>query len=254
MRLLIGLVLGCCSLAAQGACSHAIRVGWSHWPPYSMQNAKGQVEGLDIELVQRIAKEAGCTLAISGDVPPKRQLAQIKLGEQDLQFAASITPEREAFAYFSPAYRTEVMVLFTAQGRGKHIDLKDLRQLAQRDWTLIAPFQGWYGEAYAAISPTLDKETRLTTYKTTEQGLDQLSAKRGDLLLGDLYSFLYVARQRNMPQPDVLPVPVNADAVSLMYSKKSMEPGDVEAFNRAIDKLKKNGELAKIIARYGIRK
>lgn len=254
MRLLTGLLWGLCSMAAHGACSHTIRVGWSHWPPYSMQNAKGQVEGLDIELVQRIAKEAGCALAISGDVPPKRQLAQIKLGEQDLQFAASITPEREEFAYFSPSYRSEVMVLFTTQGRGKDIDLKDMRLLAQRDWTLIAPFQGWYGEAYAAISPTLDKETRLTTYKTTEQGLDQLSAKRGDLLLGDLYSFLHVARQRNMPQPDVLPVPVNDDAVSLMFSKKSMEPGDVEAFNRAIDKLKKNGELAKIIARYGIRK
>jgi ABC-type amino acid transport substrate-binding protein len=33
-----------------------------------------------------------------------------------------------------------------------------------------------------------------------------------------------------------------------------MAPGDVDAFNRAIDKLKKNGELAKIIARYGIHK
>lgn len=254
MQPLIALLLAMTSLATHAACSRVMRVSWSHWPPYSMLNAQGKVEGLDIELVQRIAKEAGCALAISGDIPPKRQLAQIKLGEQDIQFAASITPERQAFAHFSPTYRSELMVLFTEQGRSKGIALQDMRQLAQGNWTLIAPFQGWYGEAYAAIGPALDTENRLTTYKTTEQGLDQLSAKRGDLLLGDLYSFLYVARQRNMPQPDVLPVPVNADAVSLMFSKKSMEPGDVDAFNRAIDKLKKNGELAKIIARYGIRK
>ncbi|WP_168224787.1 substrate-binding periplasmic protein [Rhodoferax aquaticus] len=254
MKLPLALMLSLASVAAHGACSHVMRVSWSHWPPYSMLNAKGQVEGLDIELVQRIAKEAGCTLAISGDIPPKRQLAQIKAGEQDIQFAASITPERQEFAHFSPSYRSELMVLFAEHGRGKSIALQDMRQLTQRDWTVIAPFQGWYGEAYAAVSPVLDKENRLTTYKTTEQGLDQLNAKRGDLLLGDLYSFLYVARQRNMPQPDVLPVPVNDDAVSLMFSKKSMAPGDVEAFNRAIDKLNKNGELAKIIARYGIRK
>jgi polar amino acid transport system substrate-binding protein len=219
-----------------------------------MQNAKGDVEGLDIELVQRIAKEAGCALAAWVDVPSKRQLEQIKNGEQDLQFAASITPEREEFAYFSTAYRSEVMVLFATQGRGKEMALKDLRQLADRNWTLIAPFQGWYGEAYAAVAPDLDKEGRLTKYKTTEQGLDQLTKKRGDLLMGDLYSFLYVAREQKIPQPDVLPVPVNDDAVSLMFSKKSMTPGDVDAFNRAIEKLKKNGELAKIVARYGIRK
>lgn len=254
MRYLFVVVLLLFSLTVQAACSRPIRSAWNHWPPYSMADKKGAVIGLDIELLQRIAQEAGCQLQWSANIPSSRQLVYLHSGEQDIQFAASVTPERSKFAWFSPPYRTETIVLFVKHGTRKRFQLTQLKQLRDSKWELIAPFQGWYGAEYEAIRPVLERGIRLRQYKSTEQALELLDYNQGDIVLGDLYSFLYNAKQIKMLAPDVLNVPVNEGTIHLMYSKKSMSTADVAILNAAISRLQKNGELQKIIRRYGIRK
>jgi polar amino acid transport system substrate-binding protein len=253
MRYLFVVVLLVFSFTVEAECSRPIRSAWNHWPPYSMENNTGDVSGLDIELLQRIAKEAGCQLQWAANIPSSRQLMYLTTGEQDIQFAASVTPERREFAWFSPSYRTETIVLFAKHGTRKRFDdLTKLKQLRDRNWGLIAPFQGWYGAEYETIRPVLEHSVRLRQYKTTEQALELLDYNQGELALGDLYSFLYNAKQVKMPAPDVLNVPVNEGSIHLMYSKKAMPKQDVVLFNAAIQRLQKNGELSKIIKHYGI--
>ncbi len=254
MRQLVVLALLLVSISADATCSRPLRSAWNDWPPYSMMNSKGKLTGLDIELLRHIVKEAGCQLQWASNIPSRRQLVYLETGEQDIQFAASVTPERRKFAWFSPPYRSETIALFAKHGSAKHFDISELKQLPERNWGLIAPFQGWYGTEYDAIWPSLEQSGRLRQYKTTEQALDLLTSESGNLAMGDLYSFLYSAKQMKLPAPDVLPVPVNEGSIHLMYSKKSMSKNDAATLNAAISRLQKNGELNKIIKAYGIKK
>ena len=239
---------------AHAACARALRTAWSDWPPYSMADEQGRPVGLDIELLLRVAQEAGCTIQFTGDVPAKRQLVLLQSGEQDIQLAASITPERETFAWFSPDYRHETVALLVRHESANQLRIKDLAQLAEDDMAVVAPFNGWYGNAFAEVLPKLEKLGRLRLFKSTAQGLELLNTRRGDVLVGDLYSFLYVARQQGMPVPQPLPLVVNDDVVHFMFSKKSMSLQDVNALNDAIRRLKRSGELKKIIDRYDVAK
>ena len=250
MRQFLAFFLLFLAASAQAGCSRVLRSAWAHWPPYAMANSLGQPIGLDIELLQRVALEAGCQVQFSAGIPPQRQLSLVRSGAQDIQFAASVRPEREVFAWFSPAYRNETMSMMVRQASIKHVDVTDVAQLAERDVAVIAPFSGWYGPHYAEVLPKLETSGRLRHYKNTEQGLELLNTQRGDVLIGDLYSFLYVAKQQKTPLPQTVGQPLNDDVVHYMYSKKSMHPQDVSALNDAIDRLKVNGELKKITDRY----
>lgn len=240
--------------SAQAACSRVLRAAWADWPPYSMADAQGRPTGLDIELLRRVALEAGCTIEFAAGVPAKRQLALLQSGEQDIQFAASVTPEREVFAWFSPDYRHETVSLLVRPESVNQFRFQDLQQLADDNIAVVAPFNGWYGAAFAQVLPQLEKLGRLRLFKTTAQGLELLNTRRGDVLVGDLYSFLYVSRQQGTPLPQPLALTVNDDMVHYMYSKKSMAAQDVSALNDAIRRLKRNGGLKKIIDRYAVAK
>lgn len=239
---------------AHATCMRVLRTAWSDWPPYSMADAQGKPVGLDVELLQRVAQEAGCSLQFTGDIPAKRQLVLMQSGEQDIQLAASMTPEREAFAWFSPDYRHETVALLVRPESVKQLHIKDLQQLADDDMAVVAPFNGWYGPAYAELLPKLEKLGRLRLFKNTAQGLELLNTRRGDVLVGDRYSFLYVARQLGMPVPQPLPLAVNDDVVHFMFSKKSVPLQDLNTMNEALRRLKRNGELKTIIDRYDVAK
>lgn len=254
VRYLRVLWLLCAFANAQAGCSRVLRTAWTDWPPYSMVDAQGHLTGLDIELLRRVVQEAGCTIEFTADVPAKRQLALLQSGEQDIQFAASVTPEREAFAWFSPDYRHETVALMVRTESVNQFHFKDLQQLADDNIAVVAPFNGWYGAAFAQVLPQLEKQGRLRLFKNTAQGLELLNTRRGDVLIGDLYSFLYVSRQQGTPWPQPLALVVNDDVVHFMYSKKSMVAQDVSALNEAIRRLKRNGELKKIIDRYAVAK
>jgi ABC-type amino acid transport substrate-binding protein len=206
--------------------------------------------GMDIELLTRIFEEANCKLEFIAGIPSKRQLTYLMDGTLDVQFAASDTPERREFAWISSPYRREIISLFARAGEAPLYPLHNLKEFAGTSWRLLAPYHGWFGAEFEAVSPKLRAAKRMSPYLNSEQGLVMLENHRGDLLLGDYYSFIYTARADNKIEPQPLPFTVNDEAIHLLMSKKSVTSGDVDAINAAIAKLTANGELKKIIRRY----
>ncbi|ODN42191.1 substrate-binding periplasmic protein [Piscirickettsia litoralis] len=51
-----------------------LKVGWEDWPPYQYRDQNNQITGLDIELIQHLAKAANCKIKLI-ERPWKRQLA-----------------------------------------------------------------------------------------------------------------------------------------------------------------------------------
>jgi polar amino acid transport system substrate-binding protein len=243
-----------CSLFAAwpawGACSRDIHIAWDQWPPYIYRDDAKILHGLDVDLIDAIAREAHCKVIFSGPIPAKRQYLYLLDGSLDMQAAASVIPERESEAWFTRPYRREIISLFVRQGEKAQFPIGRLSDMTKRDWKIIVPFNGWFGKEYAALRPQLHHTNLLSEYISTDQGLRMLEFHRGDILMGDFLAFVYEAEQ-NHGGIEALPITVNDAPVHFMLSKKTMTEADVAAINTAIARLTARGELQKIVARYG---
>lgn len=93
--------------------------GWSAWPPFSYVDTRQGIQqwhGLDVEMLNAVAKEAGYTIDASA-VPWDQHLRDIESGARDIAVGASRTPQREEYAMFSAPFRFETMVLVVPRGR-----------------------------------------------------------------------------------------------------------------------------------------
>ncbi len=220
--------------------------------PSAYHDEHGQLRGMDVELLQAIAAEAGC--ALRWDTTAKsgaRILRGIEFGQIDVMVHASITPERERYALFSDSYRDEVIGLYALHSTPLPA-FAGLQGAFDAGLQLIGPSSGWYGPDYEALRRRWADANRLTPYKNAVNATRLLFAtpKRGDLVLvdGDIF-FTTVGRER------LAEVRAFADVqyvtpTYFMFSRKTVSNADISRLNRAIRKLRQNGTLARIEARY----
>ena len=122
-------------------------------------------------------------------------------------------------------------------------------QLARGKSPLLAAKEGWYGADHAAARPALEKDGRLNTFGSFQQGLRMLDAGRADLLMGDVLAVRHEARQQGVALT-TLPFLALRAPVHLMLNAHSTSTADLARLNAAITRLEQRGALAAIRARY----
>jgi polar amino acid transport system substrate-binding protein len=239
------------SLPALG-CSKPMKMTIEQWPPYIYTDAQGKAAGLDIELAKAIFKEAGCTLEIGAEVPRKRRQYMFSKGEIDIMLAASKTPEREAFSYFTSPYRNESVSLFTSPKKlEKYQDIDSFATVLKQRITLLAPNAGWYGDDYKTHYFWLNEANLLSPFESFTQAIKMFEVNRAELLMGDTGALVHEAKLKNVPLA-ALPKLVVNDNVRLMLNKKSTTEADLKTLNAAMARLEKRGTLEKIRNQYGM--
>ncbi len=233
----------------QAACQKPFKLVVEDWAPYSFFAQDGKPSGMDIEMIQAIFRKAVCEVVLLRDIPRKRRHKMFEMGQLDLLYAASDTPERHAIAWYSKPYRQEQISVFSLTT--KQDNIKQLDDILQLPGALLAPNTGWYGEGYARLQARMLAAGRWYGYEDYEQGVRMLVAGRGEYLMGDHEALLHTARQSyGLKLKQIGPV-VNLNPVHLMFSKRSVSPADVMAINNAIAVLQADGTLKAIRVRYG---
>lgn len=230
-----------------------MRVGWNEFPPFMQAGPGAEPAGLDADMMRAIFARAGCTLEFIPDMPNKRQTFYVQSGAIDMQFNASEVKERHAYAWYSLPYRREIISLFARKGEAQRFPVKRLSDLAGHGWPVLVPYHGFYGQALEDALPQMRQHKLAYPYVGINQGVEMLYHKRADLLLGDYYSLRYAAKQAGLPEPDILPVPVNDNAVHLIFSKRTVTQADVATINAAIRKVEAEGVLRRIVERYALK-
>lgn len=250
MRLSDFLFAAVLCISALPAAACRMTMALEQWPPYLYRDAQGNYTGLDLELLRAIFKEARCTLLTVPELPTARRQLLFQKGGLDLMLAASETPERQSYARFSLSYRDEAVGVFGKAGTPaaqRHVG--SFGQLARGKSTLLAPKVGWYGADYAAARPAMEKDGRLNTFGSFQQGLRMLDAGRADLLLGDVLAVRHEARLQGVALT-ALPFLALRAPVHLMLNAHSTSTADLARLNAAITRLDQRGVLAAIRARY----
>lgn len=252
-RLMIAGLLGAMILALSGAgasvladCAKPLRWAWNHYEPYTYLNSNRILVGLDVELVRAILAEAKCGYKAS-EIPAKRALAMVESGETDMMAAASITPEREAYGYFSAPYRNERIVMF-ARRDSTASALTTLDQVFASHLRLAAGLGGYYGRDYARLQDAFNKARLLELNASLDDRMMLLKLGRADVVLEDEAAGVATARKLSIQdQIKVIGPPLSDEPVHLLLSRKSVSPDIVAAINAAIAKLQTSPEYTRIL-------
>ncbi len=228
------------------ACQKTFTVSWLEWKPYQLRE-NDKVTGMDIELLDAVMNKAGCAYELK-NIPWERSMRYIRTGDLDLALGTSKTAERSEWAYFSEAYRREIMAIFVRSDEyDRWNQAKNFEELVELKPRVIELRGAYYGSAWKKIKNRFFVH-QLNGY---EQLIQMLGVKRTDIVLTDLYNGKILARELGLEkQITTLDWNASDDNIYMMFSKKTVTQPDIDTVNRAILELRQSGALDAIIQRY----
>jgi len=231
------------SLEHQGACE--LTLGLSDWQPYQALPTIGQPTGLQIKLIQQIAKEARCTLRYKSMTFPEG-LKEIEEGRVDFMMNATQSKHRNSFAYFSIPYRSEFLLLYSTKEYLAKCHNMTLEELIRDGFRLGVQRRLVYGPELKKIqnNPELDK--KLLYVNDNVQHVSLIKKEHLDGIIDDPVVVSYRSTVNITGQMlSSCPIEISSSPVSLIFSKKSVSSVQVNRFNRAITKVRSTPEYIK---------
>jgi polar amino acid transport system substrate-binding protein len=229
-----------------------LTMGWDPWEPYHYEDIDGTVRGMEVDLVQTIAAGAGCRIELQRG-QWGQLLRGLMAGDIDVLGGATATAEREDFAHFSSPYREESFRLFVRSGELSTYAGDTLEDVLANGMRLGIT-QGYvYSDEVSGLQDNPDYANLFIESPEAGFSFVALNENAVDGVLEDAYVAAAILRRRGW-QDDIQqhPLDLGSNAVSLMFSRASVDEEVVTRFNRSLAALKSNGELDRIIARYRI--
>ncbi|HHQ4480826.1 TPA: substrate-binding periplasmic protein [Aeromonas veronii] len=234
----IGLLLLLLSPMLQA--SQTLTVAWSHWPPFSQINNRGELDGLDVSLTRQILTQAGFTPKFR-EIPWARALHLVEHDQLDVAMAALPLPERQKYARFSAPYRQSAYVLLSNNPIPGHQDrwgkLDTLSKLCHNKELKIGKLRGTRPIHQIEGCPALKVATE---YNADERMIDLLLARRLDGIIMEWQYARYRLSQLGAEGFISCQLLLHHQPVSLMFAKNSVSDAQLLKINKAIEALPKH--------------
>lgn len=242
------VLLLCAVLALPGRTQPVLRIGWDDYPPYQMAS-EGERQGIDMDIIRLALRQAGYA-ADFVRLPWSRQLLLARTGELDIVMSASPSPERNAYAQWSRAYRPEKVALLALPGRREPVGA--LRELIGRPVRIGLIRDSFYGGEYESLRTRADFQALLEFTPANEVNLRKLYAGRIHYLIDDPVTMAYRVRAGGgAPLRGVL---VLADApVHFLISRRTVarHPALPGRLDKALARMQRRGQIGAIFSLYG---
>lgn len=227
-----------------------LKLGYEAWEPYQYTNLENKAAGLDIELIQAIAETMQCSLQ------PRQGswtelVSALKAGELDLLPGASQTEARREFAFFSEPYRAEQFQLFVRSADSAKYPQTSLSDFIAAGHKVGIISDYFYGNEFAELSGQEAVKANFIEASLGELNLARLLDEDIDAMLEDAFVARSLLRRKGLEQQiGAHNITLGSSDVYVMFSKISVKPEQVQAFNQALAQLKQDGRYAAIVARY----
>lgn len=227
-----------------------VSAGWEPYEPYQFKDSRGNYTGIDLDIINAAFTEAGCQVEFI-EMPWKRMLLSVEDGSISVVMGASKLPEREIYASFSQPYREESFSLFLKKGGNSKFKIRRLEDLIKYNLKLGTVRGYFYGKKFDEAMKNPRFKELIEEAKDDETNLKKLEGGRVDAFLID--PFVGIARMKKMgllTKVDKTPLTLTTEPIHAMFSKKSVSPDTVKAFDDGLKKIKKNGKLNQILRKY----
>ncbi|MEN1727419.1 MAG: transporter substrate-binding domain-containing protein [Pseudomonadota bacterium] len=227
-----------------------LTMGWDPWEPYHFAAAGGEVQGLDIDVINALGERVDCEFEfIQGNWASLLRLLQA--GELDVLSGASITPEREAYAWFGDTYREERFTLFVRSEDTSQYQDRDLAALLA-DGFRVGVTQGYlYPEPIQMLQADDNLADQFVEVAIGELNINALMDYRIDGFLEDPFVVASIQRRSRVAGDiEALGIDFGLYDVHLLFSKASVDEAKVNEINQALQAMIDDGSHAEILQRY----
>lgn len=208
--------------------------------PFEFENEDGERVGIDLELLEAIAKEEGFKYEVEA-VGFDAAMAAVESGQSDGMIAGmSITDERKEKYDFSDSYYTSKVCFATEKGS----DIKTLEDLKGEN---VVAKVGTVGAKYATqMAKKYDFEVKQIDSSPTMY--QEVISGNAVACFEDYPVMNYEIEEKGQK----LQVPfISDDGSEYGFAVKKGENSDlVEKFNSGLKKIRENGEYQKIVDKY----
>lgn len=207
------------------------------YAPFESFDDKGNIVGIDIDMVKAVGEEIGIELEI-GNVGWEPLFQQVTNGELDFAVSAiTITDERKETYDFTDPYYEATQLIITKEDSDieKLADLKDKKIGVQINTTGHFAAQELQGKT----------STNILTYETTPIAIQEVINGTVDAAIGDNAVILEYIKNN----PDAKLKSIEDDSFAKEYYGIMVKKGNQEVLdklNEGIKKIKENGKLAEI--------
>lgn len=228
-----------------------LTMGFDAWDPYQYIGVGNVVTGLDVEIVRAVADIMDCTIH-THQATWVELLHDVRDGEIDFVLGASFTEDREQFAHFSDPYREERFILYVREGenRNRYETIADFVKAGNK---LGIVNQYYYGDEISALTADEALADQFVGAIISELNMARLIDEDIDGFLEDSFVGASILRRKGLDafiEPHG--IDLGSSPVYVMFSKESVERETVEAFNRALAKIKASGRYQEIIEKYDL--
>jgi polar amino acid transport system substrate-binding protein len=224
--------------------------GWDPLEPYEYRNADGEVEGLDVDIVHAALGAVRCEVRLE-EGRWSTLMRRLQRGDVDVVAGAARTAARDSFALFTQPYRMETSALFVRKGDVTVQRSASLQALLDTGFRLGVKEQYSYGETVDALQEDPRYTDRFVGATTSAQSYQRLLDLEIDGLLEDPVSARVVMRREGLQEEiEPHPLPIYSGEVGLMFSRASVDPAVVALVDEALARMKAEGQVQEIVARY----
>lgn len=235
---------------ATPAATCQLKLGFEAWEPYQYTALDNKPAGLDIELVQAIAGQMGCDITAQQGTWMDL-IGALKSGGVDLLLGASVTPARQEYAYFSDPYRQEQFVLFVRSEDVAGYPQNTLADFVGSGKKVGIISEYYYGAEFAELFKQDALKQQFVEASLGELNLARLLDQDIDGMLEDSFVGHAMLRRKGLDkQIGAHSISMGNTDVFVMFSKATVKPEQVSAFNQALTAIKADGRYNAIVQRY----
>lgn len=222
-----------------------LTVAITTFAPYSFMNAQNKLSGIDGDIVHAVAKEM-CLEVQPLVVDPAAAIQSVIAGRADLTVGDWYrTAERAKVMSFSDPLYVDSMGIYSKTGSAKVEDLIGKKVGTVQGYLWVSDLQKLLGsnlQLYPS-SVNLHQDLKSGRIDAAVDGAAPgiLAMQRGEL--GDIKVVIADPDQR---------VAASVESAQVGFPMSQKAPKLVEALNAALAEMKKNGDIAKILAAYGL--
>ncbi len=202
--------------------------------PWEFQNAKGEIVGFEIDLMNEVGKRLGSKVEVV-NIPFQGLFAAVQSGQIDAAVSSiTITKKRlESVSFAQPYYDSDQSLTVTAAS-----GIKNLAGMAGK---IVGVDTGSTGDIWATQNMAAVKIKEIKKYEGLAPAMLDLAAGRIDGYISDIPALLYYAKDK--PQFAVVERIKTTEQYSVMFAKDAPLASKV---NGILSEMKKDGSLAKI--------
>jgi ABC-type amino acid transport substrate-binding protein len=188
-----------------------------------------------------------CTVDI---VPLKRAMTLLENGEIHGVISLLKNAERDGFANISPTVIKSDMIYVTASDKAKAGSVAELK-----GWTIGAVASSSSAKIATANAKEAGEGAKVVEDSDNDTVVKKLANNRyGDkgaaIINEDVLTFL---SKKNAVSNIKKMFVAKSDDFGIYFSKKTVDKADLEKFSSALEQLKKNGEINKILKKYNFK-